>query len=276
MLEQTSKRFGRPDLVVTDYEPNAAQYAYTFGAPLITIDQQSKYLMRTDWPTLNNLNCVDEVMRLRLFFPKADARLACSFFKVERQDGTQEDVQILAPVIRPQLANSPRRIQDQKFAVVYLSGQRAFRQSIDEIVTVLATAQSWRFSLYVESELLLPQIRSAHNVRVYPHGSEQFEADLRSCAALISTAGHSLLSEAIFLGLPTYSMPLPVYEQEMNSLALVNGGVGVRHDSVEEGPLGDFLTELPRFTARLSQSEIFFATSSDRDIVDNRIARFLS
>ena len=35
---------GIPDVVVTDYEPNVAQYSYAVDIPLICMEQQSKFL----------------------------------------------------------------------------------------------------------------------------------------------------------------------------------------------------------------------------------------
>ena len=35
---------GKPDLVITDYEPNVAEYAYASNLKLITMEQQSKFL----------------------------------------------------------------------------------------------------------------------------------------------------------------------------------------------------------------------------------------
>jgi Glycosyl transferase family 1 len=44
-MAQAQKMIGKPDLVISDYEPVSAQYAYAYDAPLITVDQQSKYLI---------------------------------------------------------------------------------------------------------------------------------------------------------------------------------------------------------------------------------------
>src|SRR3972149_4745327 len=52
------------------------------NVPLVTSDQQSKFLFG-DFPvTLGGFTYEDEVKRLSMFFPKADKRIACSFFRV--------------------------------------------------------------------------------------------------------------------------------------------------------------------------------------------------
>lgn len=37
-----------PDIVITDYEPNVAQYSYAANIPLICMEQQSKFLYLED------------------------------------------------------------------------------------------------------------------------------------------------------------------------------------------------------------------------------------
>lgn len=44
VMHAATKEFGGGlDLVISDYEPISAQYAYATGTPLITSDQQSKF-----------------------------------------------------------------------------------------------------------------------------------------------------------------------------------------------------------------------------------------
>ena len=70
-MEETYEFFaGKPDLVVSDYEPISAQYSYSLNVPLITIDQQSKYFYDGYPDQLDNLSFVEERARLNLFFPK--------------------------------------------------------------------------------------------------------------------------------------------------------------------------------------------------------------
>src|SRR3989344_8837787 len=79
--EQISVTLGLPDLVITDYEPISAQFAYDNDIPLVTIDQQSKYLCADCPDRIGNVSVAEELARLKMFFPKADTRIACSFFK---------------------------------------------------------------------------------------------------------------------------------------------------------------------------------------------------
>jgi hypothetical protein len=111
-MEKTQELIGKPDLVISDYEPISAQYAYASGTPLVTIDQQSKYLVGDYDQELAGQTCLDEVARLRLFFPAAALRLACSFFTVPRRSGksgTSEKVIICPPIIKPAIVAIKKR-----------------------------------------------------------------------------------------------------------------------------------------------------------------------
>lgn len=58
------------DLVISDYEPISAQLSYITSVPLITIDQQSKYLVHKF--KVGNFTYKEESSRLNYFFPSAN------------------------------------------------------------------------------------------------------------------------------------------------------------------------------------------------------------
>ncbi|KPA15195.1 teichoic acid biosynthesis protein [Candidatus Magnetomorum sp. HK-1] len=81
-MDKVLKYFkSNPDLILTDYEPISAQLAYATCTPLVTIDQQSKYLGYNFSP-FENFSPLEERSRLSLFFPKANMRFSCSFFSI--------------------------------------------------------------------------------------------------------------------------------------------------------------------------------------------------
>ncbi|MFC1753412.1 glycosyltransferase family protein, partial [Thermoproteota archaeon] len=85
------------------------------------------------------------------------------------------------------------------------------------------------------------------NISVYRHGDSQFENVLGKCNGIISTAGHTLLSEAMYLGIPVYCIPLPVYEQHMNAKVIDDNKFGVLHSNVDEKKLNNFINNIPAY-----------------------------
>jgi uncharacterized protein (TIGR00661 family) len=267
-MELTQKLIGKPDLVISDYEPVSAQYAYASGTPLVTIDQQSKYLIGDYSQAIAGQTCLDEVARLRLFFPAAALRLACSFFTVPRRavgkSAASEEVIICPPIIKPAIvAMKKRRLQAQqdkcksgsgtssRSILVYISSQRDFVQSYEEVLTVLSTAPGYHFHVFVKE---LPQQLLAglpSNVTLRRHGDPRFLDVLAECQGIVTTGGHTLVSEAMYLGIPAYLIPLAVYEQQINAHAVGDNNFGVCAENINQPQLKAFLSQLESFAANI-------------------------
>lgn len=239
----------RPDLVVSDYEPISAQYAYAHNAPLVTLDQQSKYLCGDFKTPLQGQTFDDEVMRLRLFFPKATHRLACSFFKVAKKPDAYEDVAILPPVLHTNITGLTRTPNGTRTSILmYVSAQQPFGQSFADIAALCATQPNVQFHFFGKH---IPPAASTPNLQIYPHGDPRFYDVLATCHCIISTAGHSLLSEAMYLGIPVYAIPLPLYEQVMNAHVIDAHGFGMSAPRLDAQSLDNFIKSIPRYTATI-------------------------
>lgn len=271
-MELTQKLIGKPDLVISDYEPISAQYAYASGTPLVTIDQQSKYLVGDYSQAIAGQTCLDEVARLRLFFPTAALRLACSFFTVPRRADVKsaagEKVIICPPIIKPAIvAMKKRRRQAQKekaksgsgtgpktktrSILVYISSQRDYVQSYEEVLAVLSSAPDYHFHVFVKE---LPQHLLAvlpDNVTLRRHGDPRFLDVLAECQGIVTTGGHTLVSEAMYLGIPAYLIPLAVYEQQINAHAVGDNNFGICAENINQPQLATFLSQLESFAANI-------------------------
>ena len=267
---------GRPDLVVSDYEPVAAQYAYATAAPLVTIDQQSKYLVGEFPSLLHGQGFADEVQRLRMFFPKAEARFACSFFKVTQQSGKRgEKVTIVPPVLSDAVLGMRRdrgaTRRDARDILVYVSSQREFSLTAIQVARILASQPRWRFHVFVPGAAMPEEAALATlpgNVNVHRTGDASFYEVLQKCAGIVTTAGHSLLSEAMYLRKPVYALPLPVYEQQMNAHVIDVNGFGIGRPHLTEPQLAEFLGGLPDFAANIRNDKaVLLHGSGDQRII---------
>lgn len=88
---------GIPDLVITDYEPNVAQYSYAVGIPLICMEQQSKFLY-LDELKINNYSILEEKKRINYFFPKYAYKIISSFFPIIIKE---KNIKVVTPIILP-------------------------------------------------------------------------------------------------------------------------------------------------------------------------------
>jgi uncharacterized protein (TIGR00661 family) len=269
-LGKVQELIGVPDLVISDYEPVSAQYAYATGAPLVTINQQSKYLIGDFTEAIDGLSCRDEVARLHLFFPYAAARIAVSFFGVEKKANGEPDyqspVQLYAPLIKDEIRRLKAQIdQSQSDAerpgaatarpslLVYLSSNRELDQPLEEVLGELAKVKEADFDIFLPSAV--NELNAPANVRLHKSGAASFLPALASASGIISTAGHSLLCEAMYLGIPCYVMALPVYEQAMNAQIIERHGFGMKRKAVKEADLRQFLAGLPAYRQAIARDD---------------------
>lgn len=279
-METAQRLIGKPDFVVSDYDPVSAQYAYAHAAPLVTIDQQSKYLAGDYTEVLGGTTCLDEVARLRLFFPRAAERIACSFFRVDKNPEAAEKVMILPPIIKPAIVDLKRRraaMEQSNSVVVYISSQRDFVQPLEEVLEVLASAQEFEFNVYVKQlpEALTKPLPA--NVSFRKHGDSLFLEHLAACKALVSTGGHSLVSEVMFLGIPAYLIPLAVYEQQVNSHIVGRNGFGVCAETVNVPELRCFLANLDGYAENIRKDrKVLVRGSAEKRILSLLKRRFLA
>lgn len=247
-LAEAQRWLGKPDLVLSDYEPVSAQYGYAHGVEVVTIDQQSKFLTGSTPQSINGFNCEDEVMRLRMFFPQAK-RLASSFFKVAERN----NVTIFPPVYRKSIQNIVREKNNKQF-IIYLSSQRGFKQNLEDIVNVVAKREE-QFHIF-SKDIYQGQLPS--NVIIYSHGTQDFEKLLATCSGVISTAGHNLLGECMYLNIPVYAMPLDLYEQQLNASIIADFRYGINHNVVSEDKLDEFISKIDFYLMNIKHSSILF------------------
>ncbi|MBA3867666.1 MAG: hypothetical protein H0X30_00780 [Anaerolineae bacterium] len=255
------REFGKPDLVISDYDMVSAQIAYLFGAPLVTLDQQSKFL-GYDFPDVGGYNPNEHRMRLGYFFPKAKMRIATSFFKVNYAPVQEYPVMIIPPIIGTDVKDQVREPIDNTITV-YISAASQIQQSLDELVAVFRQLPDYTFTCFVDGVVTHHQ---APNVIFKPSGRAAFIDSLRQSAAVIGTAGHNLITEALYLHVPLFLLPFDHYEQQLNASIIESEGVGVAASTVTVSNLSTFLGQLMTYRQnRLDSAEIY--TRFDGDTV---------
>ena len=248
-MAEAQNWLGRPDLCVTDYEPVSAQYAYAYQAPVITFDQQSKYLAQTFPETLAGLSYHDEVMRLNMFFPLVYKRIACSFFDVRHE---KSDLLIMPPILNKNFVNVP---SNEKHYLLYISAQTGFKQKIDDIFQVLGKRKE-TFNLFISTKDYQSMSSDIpKNIHVYEHGNSCFNDILSYCHGVICTAGHTLISECMALGIPVYAIPLLIYEQQLNAFMVSEQQFGLMAQDINEKNIEEFILNEPLFRKNIQENK---------------------
>ena len=204
---------GIPSIVITDYEPNVAQYSYAVGIPLICMEQQSKFLYLNE-EKIDNFSIIEEIRRINYFFPKFDYKIISSFFPINIKD---KKVKIVSPIIR-----NLKKIEKKKNQVlVYFSPYSdSFKYKL--VLNAISQIKYLNFIVYTKQQF---DEYYSNNI-IFKFFGETFINDLQSSKFLISTAGHQLLSEAISINLPLYLIPLNTYEQNYNAYMVEKYKIG--------------------------------------------------
>ncbi|HVO71048.1 MAG TPA: glycosyltransferase family protein [Aggregatilineaceae bacterium] len=240
------REFGTPDLVISDYDMVSAQIAYLFGVPLVTLDQQSKFL-GYDFPDISGYSPNEHQLRLGYFFPKAKSRVATTFFKVNYPPIPDFPVTIIPPIIGQDVKSQviePRAKQ----VTVYISAASQIQQSLDELVAVFSSFPDYLFFCFVEGR---PSQLPA-NVFLKANTRAAFLACLCQSLAVLSTAGHNLITEALYLYVPMFLLPFAHYEQQLNAHIIASEGLGYSDSIVSHANLREFLNSLDLYRHRES------------------------
>lgn len=260
-LAYAQKKIGKADLVISDYEPTCAQYAYAFDLPLITYDQQSKFLTGAFDDDINGFSCRDEKQRLRMFFPHAEKRIASSFFNVAKIKNKM-DVIIVPSIIRSTIKDA--QPITQRHIVVYFTQQLKKTLSVQEMLRFFGEYSDYHFHVFGSDE----KPNNYNNMTLHARSEAEFISLLTSCSGVISTAGHGLLSEAMFLGKPVYAMPLDLYEQQLNAHIIDKNGFGIAHRDLTQEKLNRFMKDLKNFRYHINNDpDVLFKKDGLEDIL---------
>ncbi len=235
----------RPDLVITDFEAFSHRAADRLGIPVLSFNhQQIVSETRYELPIKYRIDAALSALAIRLIAP-SDPRhiLITSFFfpPLKNSDRTT----LVPPIIRPGVESiKPRR---GEHVLVYYN-------STDGADHVLQTLRAVDASFIVYNFPRPESTEDYQNVQFKEPCIDEFLSDLASSRAVISTAGFTLTSEALYLGKPLLVVPnRGIFEQTLNALFLQRNGLGaaVLDRPLTPGDVTDFLSQRKSFESRL-------------------------
>jgi uncharacterized protein (TIGR00661 family) len=226
-----------PDVVVTDFEPLTAYLAMHHDLPLVTIDNQHRMrYMRCPRPDHLKADARITETVIRAIAPRPDVSLITTFWFGELLNARSF---LFGPILRREvLALEPT---DGQHLLVYLT------QGFDDFLDLLRTLPAERFLVYGTERQ-----GAEGNLEFRPFSHDGFLADLASARAVVSTAGFTLMTEALHLGKPMLALPMRgQFEQELNALMLEDTGCGRNGREATRETVAAFLYDLPRYREAL-------------------------
>lgn len=227
------------DLVVSDHEPFVARAARRLGVPVVALSHQLVLTeTRAEVPVRHALSALGTALGLRILAPRRpEAVVVPSFFFPPLRPGSRAT--LVPPILRLDALGVHRA--DGNRVLVYLNEGDGMAPLLDVLGRVDAP-----FDVYGIDPALAPP----PNVRLHVPSRAGFLARLGAARAVVSTAGFTLLSEALHLGVPVLALPnRGFFEQVVNARALVAAGRGeaVVGRAPRAADIAGFLSRLDRY-----------------------------
>ena len=236
----------RPEVCMTDLEyfvPRAAERAQL---PCLTLDHQHIITScRHELPANMRWDAFVQGLTPRWLFRPTDANLIISFYAPPLLPRYSATTRIAPPILRERVLGL--RPRDEGHVLVYQSNS-THRKLID--ILRQGTARTCYVYGYAREE------GREGNVIFKRKSEEEFLELLAGCAYVVQGGGHTLMSEALYLGKPVLSLPIrAMVEQRFNALYLERLGYGMQADlpSLTPDALARFESRLDAYKAAIGQ-----------------------
>ncbi len=245
-LAHTIKSFD-PDLILTDYEYFTPRAARRVGRPCVSLDHQHLLTHCVyDPPEGQLLSRFLTCFLIRRLYSLSERHLIISFRQLPPTDPAT--VEVFPPVLRPEVLLHEASEGDH--VLVYWSKASTF-----ESLFTFVEDTNRKIIVYG-----LGESPPKGNLIFKSHSVHGFLEDLASCRFLVSTAGHSLISEALHYGKPMLCFPVHLaYEQLINAHFLEESGFGQHLPGLpaDPGVFKAFEAKLDTFRERISSHNFY-------------------
>ncbi len=236
----------RPELLISDFESYSIRAAKRIGLPLICFNHQ-QVLTHTHYEVPRRYAWDAWVARLvvNAAMPRRPEHvLISSFFYPPLRE--QDTATLVAPILRRAVREIEPTTGDH--VLVYHNDPTG----VVGLLEAMGENPEHRFIVY-NLEAPADAAERLPNVEFKIPDVEGFLADLASAKAVVSTAGFTLISEALYLGKPMLLMPNGgIFEQTLNAIYLEREGLGeaVMHRVPNAEDLRGFLERHDRYADR--------------------------
>ena len=223
-----------PDLVISDFEPFSAWWAWRKRVPFISIDHEHMLtLCELEHQTKNWFSRITASVVTECHYVGAVAYIVINFFITPLRI---ESAVLAPPVVRPIV----RGLQAGKGEHILLYSTSG--KGVEELQKTLGRFSPQKFYLYG-----FKRSGEFKNCIFKERSTEGFLADLASARGVIASAGFSLLSECLHLKKPMFLLPVAgQYEQMINAQYVEKLGLGIAGEKLDEELVERFLEQIDK------------------------------
>ncbi len=224
----------KPDLVISDFEPFSAWWAWRKRVPFISIDHEHMLShCRLEHQGRNWFSRMTARVVTECHYVGAVAYIIVNFFDVPL---TVDNAVLAPPIIRP-VVRSLKAKAGEHILIYSTTGEDE-----KQLREVLGKYGEQKFYIYGFKKDL-----EYKNCIFKKRSTEGFLGDLAGAKGVIASAGFSLISECMYLKKKMLMLPLAgQYEQIINAHYIQKLGLGISAEKLDEMVLGWFLGELDK------------------------------
>ena len=236
----------KPHIVISDFEPFSQLAAKSIGIPLVDIDNNiAVNIVKENPEDASVLEKFYTKGTVNLFVRKAKYHFLLSFAPdyINVDEDKKYKLIIVPPIIRTEILEAKKIVEDKKFILIYQTSDSL----AERIESLSKKFKSVDFVAYRVN------LKESSNLKVKGFQKDEFISDLAHCSGIITNGGFTLISEAIYLGKPIYSVPIRgQYEQRVNGFLVEKCGYGLTSKEFSEERFREFLERCDEFKKNLS------------------------
>lgn len=226
-----AKKFG-PQIIISDFEFYSNLLSKILRVPLISLDHTH---VVTHCETKIPIKYLKDKLKaegvVRSFIQLPSIYLITSFFYPPLTNPGR--VKIFPPILRNNIFKL--KPKDGEHILVYQTSN-----SYLELIELLKEFKEYKFIIYG-----FHKNEVDGNLQFRNFNESEFFDDLASCRAVITNGGFNLISEAIYLNKPIFSIPVKKqYEQILNAIHLERLEYGEFHEELDKKSFKKFLLKL--------------------------------
>ena len=230
----------KPNIIVSDFENYSNLLSDIMHIPLISLDNIHMITeAKIDFPPNHKKDFIKAAAVVKVYVHHAKKHILTSFFNPPIRKGRNSV--IYPPILREDILNLKSEKGDH--VLVYQTSNSNYElterlKKIDENFIV------YGFNIDKKDKNL-----------IYRKFNEDiFYDDLRTCKAVLTNGGFTLISEAIYLKKPIYSMPaLGNFEQILNGYYVDKLSYGEYHEDMKTENIIKFLNNLDKYQKTLDK-----------------------
>jgi len=250
----------KPNIIITDLEYYSAYLGMLFSIPVISIDNQhiiTKY--RVAFNKKYWWNYIKSKLVIRLMVPRADKYIITTFFHPLAK---QSRAVIVSPLLRSSILKM--KPKEGNHLLVYQTSSTS-----KELIPALQQLQE-KCIVYGFNKN-----EKKGNIIFKTFNEKAFFKDLESCKAVIMNGSLTLMTEALYLKKPVFSVPVKrQFEQILNAEYLEKKGYGAHEEHFTSTKLKAFIMDIPQYRKRLSSP--FHSGNHKLSLLLNRIIKDLN